>query len=227
MEILRKLRRWCPQPKTLVPANFARLSAPIFAVALIAEILILLIVPIAYYALFVPKNIVVTDQVLPDETLPLTNSQIKAAWPNLPTAQEIVNRSYGNSSYGYSSIDSSMLGFDNVKNYTWISPVNAIPRNYPSPTPMFVTRLVPVEYFIYEKLNDTTWVFADSEYLAATTNHPPYSLPSPLYYTYTKEVGFLGTGLPTDYVLAAVIAIAATVTTGSTYLILHKKKVCS
>jgi hypothetical protein len=106
----------------------------------------------AYYALFVPKNIVVTDQVLPDQILPLTNCQIEAAWPNLPTAQEIVN-----GSWGYSLIDSSMPGFNNVKNYTWISPVNAIQRNYPSPTPMFVTRLVPVEYFIYEKLNDTTW----------------------------------------------------------------------
>jgi hypothetical protein len=222
MSILRKLRKWCPQPKTRVPANLARLSTPIFAASLLAEILILLIVPMAYFALFVPKNIVVTDQVLPDETLPLTNSQIKTAWPNLPTAQEIVN-----GSWGYSSIDSSMLGFDDVKNYTWISPVNAIQRNYPSPTPMFVTRLVPVEYFIYEKLNDTTWVSVDSEYLAATTNHPPYSLPSPLFYSYTKEVGFLGTGLPTAYVLAAVIAIAATVTTGTTYLILHKKKVYS
>ena len=219
MEILRKLRRWCPQPKTQVPASFARLSAPIFAGVLLAEILILLVVPMACSALLIPKNVVVTDQVLPDRTLPLANSQIKAAWPNLPTAQQIVN-----SSFGYSSIDSSMPGFDDVKNYTWISPVNAIQRNYISPTPMFVTRLVPIEYFIYEKLNNTTWVSVDSQYLATSTNNPPYSLPSPLYYSYTKEVGFLGTGLPMAYVLVAVIAVAATVTTGTTYLILHKKK---
>jgi len=218
--VLKRMRQWCPQPKTRVPANLARLSAPIFAGALLAEILILLIIPMAYFAILVPKNIVVTDQVLPDQTLPLTKSQIEAAWPNLPSAQEIVN-----AHWGYSIIDSSMPGFNSVKNYTWISPVNAIQRNYTSPTPMFVTRLVPVEYFIYEKLNDTTWVSVDSQYLATTTNNPPYSLPSPLYYSYTKEAGFLGTGLPTVYVILAVIAIAATVTTGVTYLILHKKKV--
>jgi hypothetical protein len=217
MEILRKLRRWCPQPKIQVPASFAKLSAPVFAGVLLAEILILLVVPMAGSALFVPKNVVVTDKVLPDRTLPLTNSQIMAAWPNLPTAQEIVN-----GSFGYSSIDSSLPGFDEVKNYTWISPVNAIQRNYTSPTPMFVTRLVPIEYFIYGKLNNTTWVSVDSQYLA--TNNPPYSLPSQLYLSYTKEVGFLGTGLPTSYVLLAVIAVATTVTTGTTYLILHKKK---
>src|SRR5208283_396679 len=150
----------------------ARLSTPIFAGALLAEILILLIAPMAYCALLVPKNIVVA----PDQTLPLTNSQIKAAWPNLPTAQEIVNGSYGNGSYGYGLIDSSMPTFDQVQNYTWISPVNAIPHTYPAG--MFVTRLVPVEYNIYLQLNDTTWVSPDSSYLAATTNNPPYSLPS-------------------------------------------------
>jgi hypothetical protein len=218
---LKKLYRWRPQPKTCVPVNLARLSATIFAGVLLVEILILLIIPMAYFAILVPKDIVVTDQVLPDLTLPLTKSQIEAAWPNLPSAQEIVN-----AHWGYSMIDSSMPGFNDVKNYTWISPVNAIQHNYTSPTPMFVTRLVPVEYFIYEKLNDTTWVSVDSQYLATTTNNPPYSLPSPLYYSYTKEAGFLGTGLPTAYVLVAVIAVAATVTTGATYFIFHKKKGC-
>ncbi len=219
MEILRKLRRWCPQPKTRVPANLARLSTPIFAGALLAEILILLIAPMAYCALLVPKNIVAA----PDQTLPLTNSQIKAAWPNLPTAQEIVNGSYGNGSYGYGLIDSSMPTFDQVQNDTWISPVNAIPHNYPAG--VFVTRLVPVEYHIWLQLNETTWVSPDSSYLAATTNNPPYSLPSPLYVT--DQVGFLGTGLPTAYVIVAIIAIVATLAAGTTYLILHKKSVHS
>jgi hypothetical protein len=216
MSILRKLRRWCPQPKTRVPTNLAKLSTPIFAGALLAEILILLIAPMAYCALLLPKNIVVA----PDQTLPLTNSQIKAAWPNLPTAQEIVNRSYGNSSYGYGLIDSSMPTFDQVKNYTWISPVNAIPHTYPSG--MFVTRLVPVEFNIWLQLNDTTWVSPDSSYLAATTNNPPYSLPSSLYIN--EKGGFLGTGLPTEYVIIAVIAIVATSAAGTTYLRLNKRK---
>lgn len=213
MQILKKLRRWCPQPKTRVPANLARLSTPIFAGALLAEILILLIAPMAYCALLLPKNIVVA----PDQTLPLTNSQIKAAWPNLPTAQEIVNSANG--TYGYSLIDSSMPTFDQVKNYTWISPVNAIPHTYPPG--IFVTRLVPVEYNIWLQLNDTTWVSPDSSYLAATTNNPPYSLPSSLYLT--EQVGFLGTGLPTPYVVIAVIVMVGTLAAGTTYLILHKK----
>jgi hypothetical protein len=169
----------------------------------------------AYCALLVPKNIVVA----PDQTLPLTNSQIKAAWPNLPTAQEIVNSANG--TYGYALIDSSMPTFDQVKNYTWISPVNAIPHTYPAG--LFVTRLVPVEYNIWLQLNDTTWVSPDSSYLAATTNNPPYSLPSSLYLT--EQVGFLGSGLPTAYVVIAVIAIVGTLAAGTTYLILHKKSV--
>ena len=214
MNILRKLRRWCPQPKSQVPASFSRLSTPIFAGVLLAEILILLIAPMAYCVFLVPKNIAVA----PDQTLPLTNSQIKAAWPNLPTAQEIVNGDFGNG-YGSSLIDSSMPTFNRVTNDTWISPVNAIPRNYPSG--IFVTRLVPVEYHIWLQLNDTTRVSPDGSFLAATTNNPPYSLPSSLYLT--ERVGFLGTGLSTSYVIIVVIAIVATLTVGTAYLILHKK----
>ncbi len=209
MRFLKKILSWCPQPKYLVPANFARLSTPIFAGALLVEIVILLIVPMAYYALLVPKNIAVA----PDQTLPLTDSQIKAAWPNLPTAQEIVN-----GSFSYSLIDSRMPTFDHVKSYTWISPVNAIPRNYPPG--VFVTRLVPVEYFIWLKLNNTTWVSVDLQYFA--TNNPPYSLPSPLYRT--EEVGFLGTGLPAEYVVVTALVIIGTFAAGVARLLVFRKK---
>ncbi len=88
---------------------------------------------------------------------------------------------------------------------------------------MFVTRLIPVEYFIWLRLNDTTWVSVDQEYLA--TNNPPYVLSSHMYLT--EQVGFLGTCLPTAYVIIAVIAIVATLAAGITYLVLHKKKVYS
>lgn len=158
-----------------------------------------------------PKNVVVA----PDQTLPLTNAQIKASWPNLPTAKEIVN-----GSYGYSSIDSSMASFDQVKNYTWISPVNAIPQTYP--VGGFVTRLVPVEYNIWLKLNDTTWVSVDSSYLENSTNNPPYALPSSLYVT--ERVGFLGTGLPSEYVIIATAVIAVTSLVGVIYLFHNKKQ---
>lgn len=217
MNILRKLRKWCPQPKTAFPTHLARLTTPLFACALLAEILVLLMAPIAYYALLLPKN----GTVAPDQTLPLTNAQIKAAWPNLPTAQKIVNHQYENgSSYGYSLINSSMMqNLDQVNNYTWISPVNAIPHNYPPS--IFVTRLTPLEYHIWLQLNDTTWVSPDSNYLAESTNNPPYSLPTSPYLT--ERGGFLGTGLPTEYVIVAVIAIGATLTVGATYLRLQKK----
>jgi hypothetical protein len=180
----------------------------VIAGVLFVEIVALLIAPMVYCALLLPKNIVVA----PDQTLPLTNSQIKAAWPNLPTAQEIVNSANG--TYGYSLIDSSMPTFNQVKNYTWISPENAIPHTYPAG--VFVTKLVPVEFNIWLQLNDTTWVSPDSSYLAATTNNPPYSLPSSLYIN--EQGGFLGIGLPTVYVIIAVIAIMATLTAGFAYL---------
>ena len=217
MSRLKRIFKWCPQPNKPTYANLTRLSAPVFGSVLLVEIVALLIVPLAYVALFVPKNIVVTDQVLPDQTLPLTNSQINTAWPNLPTAQEIVNGSY--SFGGYSIITSSMPTFKDVKNYTWISPGNAVPSKIPSG--VLATRLVPIEYHVWLKLNDTTWVCPE-DYLL-TTQSPPYSLPSPLYYSYTKEGGFLGTGLPAAYVLVAVIAIAATATTGATYLTFHRR----
>ena len=84
MSILRKLRRWCPQPKTPTPANFARLSTPIIAGVLFVEIVALLIAPMAYFALFPP-----TVNYGVGQTFPLSNSQIEASWPNLPTANQI------------------------------------------------------------------------------------------------------------------------------------------
>ena len=221
-KLKKTLRTWCPQPNKPTYANLARLSGPVFGSVLLVEIVILIIIPIAYIALFVPKNIVITDRVLPDQTLPLTNSQINTAWPDLPTAQEIANGSY--SFGGYSIITSSMPTFKDVKNYTWISPVNAVPSKIPSGVFVtFVTRLVPVEYHVWLKLNDTTWICPD-DYLL-TTKSPPYSLPSPLYYSYTQKVGFLGTGLPTAYVAIALIVMLATLGAWITYFARHRKAV--
>jgi len=217
MNFLKKLRTWCPQPNKPTYANRARLSGPVFGSVLLVEIVILIVIPIAYIALFVPKNIVITDQVLPDQTLPLTNSQINTAWPNLPTTQEIVNGSY--SFGGYSTITSSMPTFNDVKNYTWISPVNAVPSKIPSG--VLATKLVPIEYHVWLKLNDTTWICPD-DYLL-TTKSPPYSLPSPLYYSYTQKVGFLGTGLPTAYIAIALIVMLTTLAVWITYFV-HRRK---
>lgn len=100
-----------------------------------------------------------------------------------------------------------MPTFDQIKNRTWISPVNAIPRTYPSG--MFATRLIPVEYYIWLQLNDTAWVSVGPQYWA--TDNPPYALPSPAYWT--EQVGFLGTGLPTTYVIIMIIVIITTLLT--------------
>ena len=192
----KRLLNWCPQPKYPANVNFAKLSKPVLALTLAVEIIGLLILPMAFYALIVPKN----EIVRPDQTLPLTDSQIKAAWPNLPTAQEIFKKG------GCSIVNSNTPAFSDVKNHTWVSPVNAIPRaSLPPSTHVFITRLVPVEYFIWLQLNSTTWVSPSPEYLS--TNNPPYVLSS-LYQT--EQVGFLGTGLSTEYIFIVIAVIAAT-----------------
>lgn len=205
---------WCPQPQK-IPTNFKTLSTPLLASILIAEVAILLIAPIAYCALLVPKTATI-KVVQVDETWLLTNSQIKASWPSLPTAKEVVN---GNYSGGYSMVDSSITGSDDVENRTCVTPINAIPNDYQMRT--FAYRWASVENFIYLKLNDTTWV----EIHPTSTNNPPYSLPSPLYSTYTKENGFLGTDLSVEYYVAIIIVILATAVAGLSYLSHEKRSV--
>ncbi len=117
-------------------------------------------------------------------------------------------------------ITSSMPGFGDVKNYTWIMHagggyVNAPPVTYPPG--VFVTRLAPLEYHIWLRYNETTWVDVAPKYLA--TDNPPYALPSPT----VEQVGFLNTGLPTMYVAFAVIAVLATLAAGTTYLLIHRQ----
>lgn len=195
MSILRKLRRWCPQPKTRVPANFARLSTSILIGAVLVEIVALLIAPMAYFALF-PPHVNYGYQ-----TFPLSNSQIAASWPNLPTANQIVQ------SAGYLGIGGAAFP---VKNYTqtgffidggfWLSAWG------PPPT------VNPFTYVIWLQCNGT-WIRVPANYLA--TNNPP-SIPA-------VQPSFLGTGLPTTYAILVVISIVATLTVGTTYLILHKK----
>jgi hypothetical protein len=213
MNKIKKIISWCPQPKypVQVDGTFTRLSKPMLVFTLLVEIIGLLIVPMACYALLVPKNVIVR----PDQTLLLTDSQIKSAWPNLPTAQQIFKNG------GCTLVNSNTPAFNDVKNHTRISPVNAIPSASPPPSDhVLFVRLAPVEYFIWLQLNSTTWVSPGQQYLA--TNNPPYVLSSSYY---TEQVGFLGTGLPTAYFTIAAIVILATLMAGTTYLILHKRSV--
>ncbi len=145
MSILRKLRRWCPQPKTPTPANFARLSTPIIAAVLFVEIVALLIAPMAYFALFPP-----TVNYGVGQTFPLSNSQIAASWPNLPTANQIAKGGYLLALPG---------GISSVFNATVLN----MPDYYHG-------GFWPVSYDIWLQYNGT-WIEVPNSYLA--TNNPP------------------------------------------------------
>jgi len=159
-------------------------------VVLFIEIVSLLIVPIAYYALFPPPVNYGEDQ-----TFALTNSQIAASWPNLPTANQIAQSgiTYVTAGPGASS-----------------SVINTTELNLPD---YYHGGLISVDYEIWLQYNGS-WIQVPNAYLA--TNNPP---PIPALHT-----GFLGTGLPTEYFTLAVIAIVATFAVGTTYLRLNKKK---
>ena len=199
MAILKKLRSWCPQPRNTGPVNFAKINPLIVTVAVLAEILLLLLAPITYYALLVPKASYGFNQ-----EFPLTNSQIKAAWPNLPTVQQLVN--------DQNIVLVGGLAYDKIVNYTVVNPLLIFSdfndSSYSVPNPL---------YYIYLYYSNSTtgaggWVLVPQTYLA--TNHPP-QIPSP-------DAGFLGTKLSTSYVTIATIATLVTLLAGIGYL-LHKK----
>ena len=189
MNLIKRLRRWCPEPKGHFSTNFTRLSKPVVAGVLFAEIVALLIAPMAYYALFPPK----VDYGLM-QTFPLTNSQIAASWPNLPTANQIAQSGvYLTAGPGATS---------SVKNCTVL--------NMPD---FYHGGLIPVGYDIWLQYNGT-WLQVPNAYLA--TNNPPPVPP--------LRSGFLGTGLPTIYVVLAIVVIVMTLATGVSYLNFQRKK---
>ncbi len=198
MNILRKLRRWCPQPTKPILNNSTRLSSPVVAGVLFIEIVALLIAPIAYFALFPPH---VTYQW---ETIPLSNSQIAASWPNLPTANQII--SSGTVPVGGPAFP--------VNNSTQIGFIDGGFDGGNVPNLEYTPTGIPILYHIWLNYNGT-WIQVPSTYLA--TDNPPL-IP-------TLHSGFLGNGLPTEYVIIAIIAIVATSATGTAYLRLKKKSV--
>ena len=198
MRVLRRLRRWCPQPKNPASANFARLSSHIIAGVLFVEIVALLIAPLTYLALFPPHVNYSMDQ-----TFPLTNSQIKSAWPNLPTAKEIENNEKSGGAE-YSEVVNNSLTGSGIVNCTLLN----------SPALMGPVAFTPKIYDIYVYAGNASWIAVPETYLA--TNHPP-SMPS-------SQEGFFNTGLSSDYVFIAVMAIVATSAIGITYLRLNRKK---
>lgn len=176
---------------------------PLLASILIAEIVVLLIAPIAYSVLLLPRiagppfrassNAWGTSG-MPPVGLPLTDSQIKAAWPHLPTAQEVVDSNYG-----------SLRAYYQPQNET----VLAISDAYGAPPGAYVC------YNIWLQINSTTWIQVPYNYLA--TSNPPYP-----QYVQARSNGFLGTGLSTSYVVIAITVVIATLLAGAIY-VLHKK----
>jgi hypothetical protein len=142
------------------------------------------------------------------QTFPLTNSQIKAAWPNLPTAQQIIaNAKAGSVIGGVPAIVDYVYG-----NVTHIE--NCTMLNLPNYLRGGVVRVV---YDIFLLYNGTAniWVGVPSNYLA--TAHPP-SIPS------QQQGGFLGTHLPTEYGIVAVTVISVTAAASAGYVFLIRKR---
>jgi len=164
-----------PSAEKTFPTNHVRVSTSVIALALAAEILILLIAPLTYFSLLPPKP---KDDNM--QEFPLTNDEIKDAWPNLPTTDEIRNGTYG---YGYVPVDHK------VKNCTVVNGVNYFPilkgENGTSP---FNGEPMPTTYNIWLQHNQSIWIQVPSAYL--TTSNPPI-LPS------ERQTAFLGTCLPT------------------------------
>ena len=186
----RRLGAWCPQPQSKIPlskipANFKALSMPMLVSILIAELIAFLIAPLTFSALLLPKSVAgppFPASTIPNsgDELPLTNSQIKAAWPHLPTAQQIPDSDHplttsepqqNETAFGLGSVDGG-----------------------PSES---------VVYEIWLQLNNTTWIMVPVNYLA--TSNPPYP-----QYIQAHSTGFLGTDLSTTYVAGAFAAIIAT-----------------
>ena len=167
---------------------------PLLASVLIAELMLLLVAPMAYCALLLPKSVggpPFPARTIPGPELPLTNSQIKAAWPHLPTSQQIADSNYTIVTSSYQPQNETAFAVSDV---------------YSAPPGAYVC------YNIWLQLNSTTWIQVPYHYLA--TSKPPYP-----QYIQARSTGFLGTGLPTPYIIVAVIAIVATLLAGLTYLL--------
>jgi hypothetical protein len=206
MSLIRKLRLWCPQPRKTVPINFVKISPLIVTVTVLTEILILLIAPIAYYSLLAPKPSYGINQ-----EFPLTNKQIQASWPNLPTIQEIQN-----SSNGYGSVLNNSYTGSSIVNCTIVNVLYFGSFSFNGTVPIMPS----TRYDIFLDEGNTSWskgvdVWIQVPPIYLTTNHPP---PIPAI-----QNGFLDTGLPTAYVTIAAVAIVATLLAGTTYLLRYKK----
>lgn len=201
-----------------IPTSHVRISKSILVSALAAEILLLLVIPITYFALFAPKPAINLNQ-----EFPLSNEEIKTAWPNLPTAQQIVNsgmyacfdtREYlvsPNSDASHIYLTSKPHYWDNASLSFAIQ--NTTSTNIPN---FLFGGLTPRLYHIFLQFNDTVWVEVPQTYLT-DTSHPP-TLPS------DQLQGFMGTGLPTSYAVFAFVVVVTTALACIGYFVSARKK---
>jgi hypothetical protein len=159
------------------------------AFVVLAEILVLLIAPLTYYALLAPNTLLYAE----GREVALTNIQIKEAWPNLPTGDEIKNGNIPYADY------KDTLG-PVIQNRTRI---NMFAN--------FGVARIPIAYVIFVQDSNGSWVEVPQQYLV--TDNPP-EIPS---------VGFMGTDLPTNYIIIAVTLIMGTFVAGTSYFLYHKK----
>lgn len=184
-------------------------------VFVVLEIILLLVAPLAYFTFLTPKP---EPKLALFKSYPLTDNQIRAAWPNLPTAQEIIKSGM------YSSVDTNeyIVGSNSTTNMIFLlnkprwwdnsSYISCIIQNETVTNIPNTLRggIIPVVYRIYVPLNTTVWVEVPQTYLR-DSSHPPAS-------SSDGTDGFLGTDMPTTYGLAAVSIILVTIALGSCYL---------
>jgi hypothetical protein len=219
-----------------------RLLSPTVVVGiLLVEVTALLIAPAVYYTLFVPKTNG-ENQHLPYPAsdngtypyAPLTRTQIETAWPNLPTAKQIVETGYEaiavapmngefpngsnvDEEIGYAVIDTSFWQVEANSTSSTIyltrpPGISFVMENRTEPLFSYMgPATMPVWYRIYLQYNSTIWIEVPENLLLSDR----YS---------SDRSGFLGTGLPMAYVAVAVAVIVATAVAYTSYLVLTKKK---
>ena len=99
MNLFRKLKQQCYQPKAAITVNSSKLSVPII-IFVIAEIMLLLVAPLAYLGWIAPK-----PETKLFQTYPLTNSQINCMAKS-SNAQDIVK----SGAYGFYNTNDYIIG---------------------------------------------------------------------------------------------------------------------
>jgi hypothetical protein len=172
-------------------------------------------VPLTYFTLFAPQ-----PEVSWRGTYHLSDSQIRESWPNLPTVQELMNRTsrtyldmkgwiiLPNSTANKIYIQSPPRYWDNCSLTTVIE--NSTEVNCPSSM-----GLIPRVYRIYLQLDNTTWIIIPQTDLVNTANPP--KLPEDFD-------GFLDTDMPAAYGYAAVAVISVSIVAGITIIALLRQK---